>query len=89
MPSVRVAPAVRPLNCIQQIYGYLKRNPNGAIQCRVKIPSHERFATPIKYDWTSYVCGYIQEELPTNMSTPIGKLMRNTTYQDATFFMTL
>ena len=54
-------------------YGYLKYNSFGASRFRVKIPNHESFAT--LYFWTSYIYGNVQQELPTDMPTPRGKLM--------------
>ena len=86
MSSFRVAPRVGHLERLQRIYGYLKKNPAGAIRFRIKIPDHESSATPIQYDWTSSIYGNTQEELPPDMPTPRGKLMRTTTYQDANLY---
>jgi hypothetical protein len=37
MSSFRVAPHHGHLDCLKQIYGYLKRNPRGANRFRVKV----------------------------------------------------
>jgi hypothetical protein len=83
MSSFRVAPRIGHLARLKRVYGYLKRNPNGAIRFRVKIPDHESVAIPVQYEWGSTVYGDVIEELPPDMPVPKGKVMRLTTYQDA------
>ena len=46
------------------------------------MPKHESFATPIQSSFTSSSYGNVQEDLPTDMPTPRGKLMQATAYQD-------
>jgi hypothetical protein len=65
------------------MYGYLKRNPDGAIRFRIGIPDHESREMPVQYDWINSVYGPNPEELPDNMPTPLGKPFRTTTYEDA------
>jgi phospholipase C len=38
----------------------------------VKIPNHERMATPVQYDWSSSVYGFVTEELPPDQPIPRG-----------------
>ena len=86
MSSYRVAPRIGHLDRLKRVYGYLKRNPSGAIRFRTKIPNHESVATPVQYDWSSSIYGNVKEELPPDMPTPRGKAMRTTTYQDANLY---
>jgi hypothetical protein len=60
-------------------------SPKPQQKSRVKIPNHEAIATPIQYDWSSSIYGNVKEELPPDMPTPRGKLVRTSTYQDAMF----
>jgi hypothetical protein len=65
------------------MYGYLKRQPDGAIRFRTGIPDHESHDTPKEYDWINSIYGAHAEELPSDMPIPKGKPMRTTTYADA------
>ena len=85
MSSYRVAPRKGHLERLQRILGYVKKNPDGAIRFRVNIPDHESQGTPNVFDWTQRY-GQVQEELPPNMPTPKGKVMRTTTYEDANLY---
>jgi hypothetical protein len=89
MPSFRVATRQGHLDCLQQMYAFLKRNPKGATRFRVKIPNHEQIATPIQYDWISYIYGNVYEDLPPDMPTPRAKLVQTLTYQDANLYHNL
>jgi hypothetical protein len=86
MSSYRVAPRIGHLNRLKRVYGYLKRNQNGAIRFRTRIPDHESVATPIDHDWGSTIYGDVTEELPPDMPIPKGKAIRLTTYQDANLY---
>jgi hypothetical protein len=83
MGSYRIAPRIGHLERLKRIYGYIKRNPDGAIRFRVRIPDHESQGTPVKFDWSSTVYGNTQEEIPPDMPVPKGKAVRTTTYLDA------
>ena len=83
MSSFCVAPRQGHLQRLKRIYGYLKRNSDGAIRFRTGIPDHESRNTPQQYDWINSVYGPNKEELPPDMPTPKGKPMRTTTYEDA------
>jgi hypothetical protein len=84
--DIHCAPRQGHLDRLKRMYGYLRRNPSGAIRFRVKIPIHEGMATPVQYDWSSSVYGHVTEELPPDQPIPRGKLMRTTTYQDANLY---
>jgi hypothetical protein len=83
MSSFRIAPRQGHLDRLKRMYGYLKRQPDGAIRFRTGIPDHESHEMPTKYDWINSVYGPNEEELPFNMPPPKGKAFRTTTYQDA------
>jgi hypothetical protein len=83
MSSFRVAPRQGHVERLKRIYGYLKRNPDGAIRFRTGIPDHESRQMPVQYDWINSTYGPTKEELPPNMPTPRGKPFRITTYEDA------
>ena len=83
MASFRVAPRQGHLDRLKRLYGYLKRQPDGAIRFRTGIPNHEAISPPVQYSWINSVYGPNTEELPPNMPTPRGKVCRTTTYEDA------
>jgi hypothetical protein len=83
MSSFRVAPRQGHLDRLKQMYGYLKRQPDGAIRFRTGIPDHESNGMPHKYEWITSAYGPLTEELPYNMPEPLGKPFRTTTYADA------
>jgi hypothetical protein len=86
MSSYRVAPRTGHLERLKRMYGYIKKNPDGAIRFRTKIPDHESQGTPVMFDWSQTVYGNCIEELPPDMPIPKGKVMRITTYQDANLY---
>jgi hypothetical protein len=83
MSSFRVAPRQGHVDRLKRIYGYLKRNPDGAIRFRTGILDQESREPPVKYDWINSVYGPNPEELSTNMPPPLGNMFRTTTYEDA------
>jgi hypothetical protein len=86
MSSYRAMPRQGHIDRIKRIYGYIKRNPDGAIRFRVKIPDHESVSQPTNFDWLSTIYGNSTEELPPDMPVPKGRVMRITTYQDANLY---
>jgi hypothetical protein len=58
------APRQVHLDWLKNMYSYLCRNPSGATRYRVKIPNHEGMATPVQYDLSSSVSGYVTDKLP-------------------------
>jgi hypothetical protein len=86
MSGYRIAPREGHLERLKRIIGYVKRNSDGAIRFRTNIPDHESQGIPEKFDWCSSIYGNVKEELPKDMPTPKGKVMRLTTYQDANLY---
>jgi hypothetical protein len=83
MSSFRISPRQGHLDRLKRIYGYLKRQPDGAVRFRTGIPDHEARELPTQYDWINSIYGPNEEELPYNMPEPLGKPFRTTTYADA------
>jgi Reverse transcriptase (RNA-dependent DNA polymerase) len=83
MSGFRIAPRQGHMDRLKRMYGYLKRQPDGAVRFRTGIPDHESRDTPKQYEWINSVYGPNQEELPDDMPTPKGKVMRTTCYADA------
>jgi hypothetical protein len=83
MSGFRISPRQGHLDRLKRMYGYLKRQPDGAVRFRTGIPDHESRDTPKEYDWINSVYGPNQEELPSDMPPPKGKVMRTTCYADA------
>jgi hypothetical protein len=69
-----------------RIYGYIKKNPDGAIRFLTNIPDHEGYGQHVQHDWTLTVYENVPEELPSDMPAPKGKVMRITTYMDAKLY---
>jgi hypothetical protein len=83
----RAAPLVGHLERVKRVCGYLRKYPDAAIRFRTGIPDHSEAAKQIvDYDWMYSVYGNVQEELPRNMPTPKGKMVRTTTYKDANLY---
>ena len=83
LSSFRVAPRIGHLDRAKRICGYLRKNPDSAIRFRTQVPFHEDRYTKPDVSWISTVYGNVQEELPYNMPTPKGKMVRTTTNVDA------
>jgi hypothetical protein len=83
MSRFRVAPRKGHLELLGNIFGYLRKYPDGAIRFHVNIPPHEDQFTPVKADWDCTVYGKAFEELPYNMPEPKGALVRQTITVDA------
>ena len=83
MGSFREAPRKRHLDRLKRIFGYIKKHPDGAIRFRTGVPDHESYTPPINNDWAHAQYGNNREELPSDMPTPRGNIIRTTTYADA------
>ena len=83
MSGFRITPREGHLERLKRMYGYLKRQPDGAIRFRTGIPDHESRDTPKEYEWINSVYGPNEEDLPPDMPKPKGKPMRTTCYADA------
>ena len=66
------------------IFGYLRKYPDGAIRFRTHIPDHESVhGIPRDIDWAHSVYADAVEEIPDNAPVPKGKPVRQTSFFDA------
>ena len=73
------------LDCLKRVCGYIRQFPHCSIRFRTHIPPHEAHYTsqPTYHEWMDTVYGPVSEELPANMPSPRGRLVRTTTFFDA------
>ena len=73
------------LDCLKRVCGYIRQFPHCSIRFRTHIPLHEAHYTsqPTYHQWMDTVCGPVSKELPANMPSPRGHLVRTTTFFDA------
>jgi hypothetical protein len=82
MGKFRFAPRQGHLDRLQRVCGYLRKYPDAAIRFRTGIPDYSHLEH-VKYNWAYSVYGDSDEELPPDMPTPRGNLVRTTTFEDA------
>lgn len=83
MSRFRTIPREGHLHLLKHIFGYLRKNPDGAIRFRTGIQNHEAHYEVIEREWEKMVYGDIKEEIPTNAPTPKGKSCRLSGWFDA------
>ena len=83
MSSFRAAPKEGHLERLKRIYGYLRKHPEGAIRFRTGIPPNETLFSMPEYDWMYTIYGHCEEEVPSDLPPPKGKMVRMTTFVDA------
>ena len=83
MSSFRVAPREGHLDRLKQIYGYLRKHPEGAIRFRTGIPPCEEMYTMPDYEWMHTVYGDCEEEVSPDLPQPKEKTVRMTSMVDA------
>jgi hypothetical protein len=88
MGRFRCAPKVGHLQRLIRICGYLKKYPDGAIRFQTEIPDYSHL-NHVTYDWTYSVYGESKEEVPSDMPTPRGKVVRTSTFEDANLMQDL
>ena len=73
------------LDRLKRVCGYIRQFPHCSIRFRTHIPPHEAHYTsqPTYHEWMDTVYGPVSEELPANMPSPRGRLVRTTTFFDA------
>ena len=83
MASFRAAPREGHLERLKRMYGYLRKNPDGAIRFRTGLPDNDALFDMEEFDWMYTVYGECEEEIDKNLPTPKGKMVRMTTFVDA------
>jgi hypothetical protein len=76
MSRFHVAPHQGHFELLGNIFGYLRKYPDGAIGFHVNTTMHEASFTLVIADWSRSVYGESFEELHCNMPTPKGKAVR-------------
>ena len=81
----RHSPRRGHLDRLKRVCGYIRQFPHCSIRFHTHIPPHEAHYTsqPTYHEWMDTVYGPVSEELPANMPSPRGRLVRTTTFFDA------
>jgi len=58
------APRLGHLECMENVLGYLRKYPHGAIRIRTGIPEHEASHPTQNYGWDQTVYSNVKEERP-------------------------
>jgi hypothetical protein len=72
MSRFRSAPRLGHLALLGNVFGYLWKYPDGAIQCQTGIPIYEDRFTPKASNWEKTMYGEPFEEIPSDMPEPKG-----------------
>ena len=81
----RQSPHIGHVERLIHIIGYIHHFPHAAIRFRTGIPDHETLFgdTPVTHEWMHTIYGNVTENIPPDMPTPKGRLIRLTTFVDA------
>jgi Reverse transcriptase (RNA-dependent DNA polymerase) len=79
------APHVGHLQRMKCIYGYVKKFHAGCIRVWTDMPDYSSLK-PMEYNWAHSVYGNVEEVIPSDTPTPLGKPVLITTYFDANLF---
>jgi hypothetical protein len=85
MSSFRAAPRKEHLSRLKRIYGYLWETKNAAIRVRTNEPDYTCFPDQV-HDWSNSIYGNVIEEIPKDISNPMGKAIILTHYVDANLY---
>ncbi len=82
MSRFRLAPRIGHIERLKRIYGYLSKTKHYAIRYRTYPPDYSQLPVQ-EYDWSRNVYGQVQEEIPSDVPTPLGEPVVTTTFFDA------
>jgi hypothetical protein len=85
MSSFRAAPRKGHLERLKRMYGYLSKMRNAAIRIRTDEPDYSDIPDQ-DFDWAYTVYGNVEEIVPEDIPTPLGKFVTITHYVDANLF---
>ena len=85
LSSFRTSPRIGHLKRAQRIYGYLAKFNDSAIRIRVQQPDYSKIDIK-EYEWQHTVYGKVEEIIPNDAPTPLGKRVLLTTYVDANLY---
>jgi hypothetical protein len=83
--SFRVAPRVGHFGCYRHIYGCLSQFKDASLKIRTDESVYDSISDQ-EYDWMYTVYGNVEESLPTDAFTSLGKLFKLTHGVDANLF---
>ena len=85
MSRFRAEPRIGHMTRVKQIYGYLRVHNLGAIRVRTGIPDYSDLREQ-DFDWLNTTYGNVEELVPKDIPTPLGKEVILTTYVDANLY---
>jgi hypothetical protein len=83
MSRFRAVPRKGHLDLLGNVFGYLRKYPDGTIRFHTDTPSHEDQFTPCSVSWERSVYGETFEEIPEDAPVPKGKPVWQTGFFDA------
>jgi hypothetical protein len=88
MSGFRTAPREGHLERVKRICCYLSKMKNSAIRVRTEEPDYSGIPDQ-HYDWAYSVYGRVEEVIPEDIPTPLGKRVVQTSYVDANLYHNL
>ena len=88
LSTFRSQPREGHLERAKRVVGYVAKFKHAALQFRVCVPDYSHLSSKVE-DWAKSVYGNDHEELPHNMPTPLGKIVRITEFVDANLYFDL
>ena len=85
LSSFRVAPRAGHLERAKRVVCYLAKFTHAKLRFRTQEPDYSGIPN-ITYDWAHSVYGDIEEDIPDDIPTPLGKHVRITHYVDANLY---
>lgn len=85
MSGFRTAPRKGHMERCQRIYGYLSKMKHAVIRVRTEEPDYSDVPEQ-QFDWAYTVYGNVEEAIPADLPTPLGKPVVLTTYVDANLY---
>ena len=85
MSGFRVAPRKGHMERVQRIIAYLVKMKHAAIRFRTEEPDFSALPDQ-QFDWAYSVYGHVEELIPQDMPTPLGRFVTLTHYVDANLY---
>ena len=85
LSSYRVAPQKGHLKCMKRLCGYVKHSAHSAVCIHTDITDYSEMEHE-SHEWLHSIYGDIEEELPLNVPTPLGKIVQTSLFFDANLY---
>jgi hypothetical protein len=82
LSGFRAAPRKGHMDRVKRMYGYLAKMKHAALRIRVEEPDYSDIPE-FEHDWSRSVYGNVEEMIPHDAPTPLGKFVTLTHYVDA------